>query len=392
MTSLRVKVTTALLCTSFAAIALLGLTARGLIKNRFDDLVIDRAFAGFSRDIAERYASYGSWEAAREAEFAVPAHFLVIDVDGVVLLPLDRYETGQVVSEEMRTDGRPLEIGGQVIAYGVPLDRPQLTTMEEQYLSSIEDAWLLALLVAVATMVPLSLFFGGRLTPSVGSVTEAISAMGQGHLRQVVDVGSNDEMGALSAAFNRMSNDLADLYEELQRSNATISAQAARLQRLSIRDELTGLFNRREFDEQASRMYAQATRYEHPLAFVMGDIDHFKQINDRFSHAVGDEVLRAVARVFRSNTREIDVVARYGGEEFVIAFPETPVTEAVGLTERLRVAIKEHRWTGIHPGLSVTISMGLNADIGLGSFEEMLAAADKELYQAKESGRDRVCY
>ena len=139
-------------------------------------------------------------------------------------------------------------------------------------------------------------------------------------------------------------------------------------------------------------MHGLAGRYSHPLAFMMSDIDFFKQINDRFSHSVGDDVLRAVAGVFRSNIREIDVVARYGGEEFVIAFPETPIEEAVGLTERLRVSIKEHAWTDIHPDLSVTISMGLSADVGLGSFEQMLAAADKQLYQAKESGRDRVCY
>ncbi len=78
--------------------------------------------------------------------------------------------------------------------------------------------------------------------------------------------------------------------------------------------------------------------------------------------------------------------------EFVIAFPETPIEEAVGLTERLRVAIKEHPWTDIHPELAVTISMGLSADEGLASFEEMLAAAGEQLYRAKESRRDRVYY
>ena len=139
-------------------------------------------------------------------------------------------------------------------------------------------------------------------------------------------------------------------------------------------------------------MYGQATRFEHPVTFVMADIDFFKQINDQFSHAVGDEVLRALAGISRANTHEIDVVGRYSGEEFVIAFPETQVEEAGGLAERPRVAIKEHAWTDIHPELSVTISMGLSADVGLGSFEKVLEAADRELYRAKKAGRDRVCY
>jgi diguanylate cyclase (GGDEF)-like protein len=292
----------------------------------------------------------------------------------------------------MRANGRPLEVGGSVIGFGVPLTQPVLTSLEMQYLDSIKDAWAYALLVALMTTIPLGLFFGGRLSRSVRGLTVAIKAMGQGDLRQVVEVRSQDEMGALSSAFNRMSNDLAGTYEELERSNTTINEQAARLQELSTRDELTGLFNRRELDKQAHRMYGLATRFKHPLAFVMADIDFFKQINDQFSHAVGDRVLRALAGIFRSNTREIDVVGRYGGEEFVIAFPETQVEEAVGLAERLRVAIKEHAWPDIQPGLSVTISMGLSADVGLGSFEQVLEAADRELYRAKDAGRDRVCY
>jgi diguanylate cyclase (GGDEF)-like protein len=125
---------------------------------------------------------------------------------------------------------------------------------------------------------------------------------------------------------------------------------------------------------------------------MIGDIDHFKQINDRFSHATGDEVLRKVAGIFQSNTRKNDLVARYGGEEFVIAFPETPLEQAVNLCERLREFISNHTWHEINPDLRVTMSMGLNSDLNLDNFEQMLAVADDKLYEAKNAGRNRVCY
>ena len=117
-----------------------------------------------------------------------------------------------------------------------------------------------------------------------------------------------------------------------------------------------------------------------------------RQGNDHFSHSVRDEILRALAGIFRANTHEIDVVGCYSGEEFVIAFSETQDDEAVGLAERTRVTIKEHARTDTHPELSVTISMDLSADVGLGSFENVLEAADRELYQGEKVGRDRVCY
>jgi len=109
--------------------------------------------------------------------------------------------------------------------------------------------------------------------------------------------------------------------KELAASHDRIRSQALLLKELSIRDELTGLLNRRHFDEQAATLFAQAVRYKQPLTVVMCDLDRFKQINDRFSHAAGDVVLRHVAEILHSDTRASDVVARYGGEEFVILFP-----------------------------------------------------------------------
>ncbi|HEX9997141.1 MAG TPA: diguanylate cyclase [Abditibacterium sp.] len=185
-------------------------------------------------------------------------------------------------------------------------------------------------------------------------------------------------------------NELQQRHQELQLLHGKVHQQAAQLKELSIRDGLTALYNRRHFDEQGANALAQAQRYDHPLTIMIGDIDFFKRINDGFSHAVGDEVLRHVARLLQTNTRESDIVARYGGEEFVIALTQTPLTQAIQLCEKLRQIIESHPWSEIQPNLKVSMSMGLCADTQIGSFEKMVAAADEKLYAAKTAGRNRV--
>ncbi len=122
------------------------------------------------------------------------------------------------------------------------------------------------------------------------------------------------------------------------------------------------------------------------------DIDHFKRINDRFSHAACDAVLRAVAESIRSHIRESDFVARYGGEEFAILFPETPLPVALALAERVRNLIRDRDWSMINPDLQVSISFGLCGDTDLSSLEEMINMADEKLYEARRAGRDRACH
>jgi two-component system, cell cycle response regulator len=123
---------------------------------------------------------------------------------------------------------------------------------------------------------------------------------------------------------------------------------------------------------------------------MMCDIDHFKAINDHFSHATGDEVLRHVARILQANTRASDIVARYGGEEFAIVFTETTAETAVRLAERIRERIEQFDWWEIDPALHVTISIGVDGIVTRPGIAEMLAAADERLYRAKRGGRNRV--
>lgn len=126
---------------------------------------------------------------------------------------------------------------------------------------------------------------------------------------------------------------------------------------------------------------------------MLCDIDNFKQVNDRLSHAIGDEVLRQIAQLFTHHTRDQDIVARYGGEEFVIVFPETTLVDAASACENLRQVVARHPWHSVHPNLRVTLSMGIaDRQPHTDNYEDMLKAADTQMYRAKTSGKNRVCF
>ncbi|HEX6039009.1 diguanylate cyclase [Longimicrobium sp.] len=179
--------------------------------------------------------------------------------------------------------------------------------------------------------------------------------------------------------------------EEKARLLDQLRAQAAELERQTREDALTRVSNRRHLDAQLATEWERALRFGRALTVAMVDVDHFKQINDRFTHAVGDEVLRTVARILRDNTRGVDVVARYGGEEFCLILVETRSADAVTLCDRLRGLIADHDWSSIRPGIAVTVSIGVaGLHEGADAPDALLAAADVRLYAAKHAGRNRV--
>jgi diguanylate cyclase (GGDEF)-like protein len=121
------------------------------------------------------------------------------------------------------------------------------------------------------------------------------------------------------------------------------------------------------------------------------DLDHFKSINDRWSHQVGDKVLQAVGELVRASSRPSDVVVRYGGEEIAIVFRQTALHVAAKVCERLRVSIESFDWQALQRGLTVTASFGLSSGQAPTDLERLLSLADQCLYRAKETGRNRIC-
>lgn len=162
----------------------------------------------------------------------------------------------------------------------------------------------------------------------------------------------------------------------------------AQIREMMLTDPLTGVANRRHLDDRLAMELARQTRYGQPLSVILTDIDHFKEINDTYGHAVGDTVLAAFARTLEASIRSTDFVARYGGEEFVLLLPNTEVGEAAALAERMREAVRHIRVPGT--GLGITASFGVTLARRGESMSEVLSRADEAMYLSKSGGRDRV--
>ncbi|MFN8413569.1 MAG: sensor domain-containing diguanylate cyclase [Anaerolineales bacterium] len=165
----------------------------------------------------------------------------------------------------------------------------------------------------------------------------------------------------------------------------------AELERQATTDPLTGVFNRRQLIHLAEVELERARRYEHPTSAIMLDVDHFKKINDTYGHAAGDKVLVELAKLLTEKARTSDLVTRYGGEEFMLLLPETTITSAQDIAERLRSIVEETSFVVEGQTIRITISLGVAGSESVGqNFESLLKETDHLLYQAKQSGRNRV--
>lgn len=211
----------------------------------------------------------------------------------------------------------------------------------------------------------------GRLERLQSSMTEIITTR---DFSKRVEVHSGDEIGVISSAFN-------DLL-------GTVRETTIELERLSETDTLTQIYNRMKFNELLKLEVQRTRRYKAPLSIIMFDIDHFKKINDLYGHLVGDTVLVELAKTVKEHLRTTDVVARWGGEEFVILATETGAAGAEALAEKVRGEI-EHRRFGAAG--AITCSFGVSEYREDDDIDTLSKRADDALYEAKRSGRNRVC-
>ncbi|MDL1970415.1 MAG: diguanylate cyclase [Candidatus Desulfofervidaceae bacterium] len=162
----------------------------------------------------------------------------------------------------------------------------------------------------------------------------------------------------------------------------------------SVTDELTGLYNRRYFFERLTEEYEKTKRHsELEFSVIMLDIDHFKKINDTYGHMAGDVVLKMLARIMKNSVRTTDIAARFGGEEFIFLLPQTPLKGGIVFAERLRKTVEEYNFQALGHKIPVTISLGVsNYNNKLPyTLDEIIKNTDEALYQAKETGRNKVC-
>ncbi|MDH3495179.1 MAG: diguanylate cyclase [Gemmatimonadota bacterium] len=237
---------------------------------------------------------------------------------------------------------------------------------------------LLAYLLGLLIVRPLT-----RLTQGAGQVAD-------GNLGVDLPVVGGGELSYLTEIFNGMVERLRENKHELDERAELLRRQNAELERLSITDGLTGLYNRRHLMQTLDKETLRARRHEYSYAVVMLDVDHFKQYNDSCGHLAGDDVLTGIAALLRECIREVDYPARYGGEEFLVMLPETDLEEAVRVAERIRERVQTG-FAGDPERRPVTTSVGVaEFPIHGTNPEAVISAADEALYAAKQQGRNRV--
>jgi diguanylate cyclase (GGDEF)-like protein len=178
---------------------------------------------------------------------------------------------------------------------------------------------------------------------------------------------------------------------KLRAMTVSLSARSQTLEQAALTDGLTGMQNRRYFDDALREYLQEFRRIDRPVGLMILDLDHFKLVNDTHGHDVGDEVLRAVATCLRGMTRYHDVVARLGGEEFAVVTPNMDVELLARFAERIRKAIANLSILSGNVRLKVTTSVGLAVWDHKESAEDFYRRADRQLYEAKKQGRNRVC-
>ena len=307
-----------------------------------------------------------------------------------VTYPINRWL--EVDPIESRADDSPPAKRMELLGYvrmGLNVERSL-----DELSSSLDLVSGTAILVAIAT-VPLGFILVRRVVEPINDLSSVTNTFASGELSARSRVHRTDEIGKLANAFNHMAdlhernhNQLVSLNAELEQR---VNRRTRQLRELAARDPLTGLYNRRHFNEVLGRRHAEACRYVTPLSCLMLDLDDFKGTNDTHGHQVGDELLILTALTVTSQLRAADVAARYGGDEFVVLLPQTTARRAHTLGER----IAEKLAAGVReqlPHVKFTVSIGVSSlqEGDSGEPDELVRAADRALYTAKSEGKNRI--
>ena len=220
-------------------------------------------------------------------------------------------------------------------------------------------------------------------------LAEGAAEVSTGDLSVDLPSAGGGEVGVLTRVFNHMVGRLREGRQELGSANETLRLKNEELERLSVTDGLTGLSNHRSLMQRLGDEGIRAKRSKKPFSVIMADVDHFKAYNDDFGHPAGDEVLKRMGALLRDATRTMDSVARYGGEEFAILLPETSLSGAREVAERIRARVE--KTTFAHRPITLSIGVAEYPKHG-DSPKGALKAADVALYHAKRGGRNQVAH
>jgi diguanylate cyclase (GGDEF)-like protein len=262
-------------------------------------------------------------------------------------------------------------VGTQLPMFALLLYVMIKTELDAETLTIISTVLIAILLGSISTVIALTAY-----AEPVSAISRAMQSYSEENYEPNLPEGYNDEIGEL----------MANTQGALKKLHSMIHS----MHELSIRDELTGLYNRRFFVEQAEQLLSRASRYGEPLTLIFIDMDNFKMVNDHFSHLVGDQTLRQVAELMSDTARGSDLTARLGGDEFVIVFPNTPISRAMHLCERLRANLEKFDWAPLLGGMVPTMSIGVAEAQKDDTVEALIDRADANLHKAKKEGRNQI--
>jgi len=244
----------------------------------------------------------------------------------------------------------------------------------------------------------IAVIFALRQTRQMRLLNAAVQAVRNQDLETQVDIIANDDLGGFASAFNMMVHELHESYRKTYLYNQSLEAKVkertteleeknAKLEYLSITDPLTRLYNRHKLDQVLESEHQRFLRSKLAFSVILLDIDHFKLVNDRHGHSVGDDVLQHISDILQRNSRQTDSVGRWGGEEFLIICPYANLEGALNLAEKLRIAIESHDFPQVG---HITASFGVTEYRSDDNESRVVSRADDALYKAKNAGRNRV--
>ncbi len=291
--------------------------------------------------------------------------------------------------EDMLVRNVVIEVAGKRYGtawFGIQLD--EMTAL----LVSVKNRTIAIALGVMAAVAVFSMLLGQLLTRSLTALNVASREIATGNLTHQIDAMGNDELAETARGFNEMARQLAAIHAE---HTSTLEE----LRTLAYQDALTGAHNRRSFLSVLEQEVLRVQRTGASTALVMIDIDHFKHVNDTWGHDAGDAVLKHLVAVLQNSLRRIDTLGRLGGEEFAVLLPETTLDGAVELANRLRLSVQDSPAAVINPTeglppatIPFTISLGVATLAASDSqVNSVLKRADMAMYQAKTTGRNKVC-
>lgn len=303
----------------------------------------------------------------------------------VYYAPITRTEV--VVDDFNPLDERAAQPGAQTRLLGwVGLDVSRSATFKSQRDAILRS--LAILLGGLGVSLYLAWRIGRQITRPILALTHTVSRIGEGHLDERVEQSGQAELGSLQRGINHMAAHLQAMQDEMQEK---IDQATARLVYQASHDALTGLINRREFEQQLERTLLSALQQgrEHALCYM--DLDQFKVINDSCGHAAGDELLRQLALLLKGNLRERDILARLGGDEFALLLENCSIPDALEVADTFRAEVQRFRFKWGDRIFAVGMSAGMvaiNRDSGTAA--SLLSAADAACYVAKDRGRNQI--